>query len=191
MINTKEDLRLYLEEDRKAYGKPVQLSIKQKIVNLLFPDYNYEFMKCLRKLEYHYNSGGELSRLYYQRKHAKLRYKTGIELMPNCVDYGLHIPHGKIVVSSVAKIGKNCKILSDVTIGAQGRYDRHGATTLGDRVFVGSGAKIIGNIKIADDVVIGANAVVTKDILEPGITVAGNPAKKVSNNGSYHYLNRE
>lgn len=43
---------------------------------------------------------------------------------------------------------------------------------------------------IADDVVIGANAVVTKDIAEPGITVAGIPAKKISNCGSYHYLNR-
>jgi len=33
-------------------------------------------------------------------------------------------------------------------------------------------------------VVIGANAVVVKDILEPGITVAGIPARKVSNENS-------
>lgn len=67
----------------------------------------------------------------------------------------------KIVVGSIAKLGCNCKILSDVTIGGQGRYDKHRAPQIGDRVFIGSGAKIIGNITIADDVVIGANAVVS------------------------------
>lgn len=120
-----------------------------------------------------------------------LRTKTGIELCPNCVAPGVHISHGKIVVGSIAKLGCNCKILSDVTIGGQGRYDKHGAPQIGDRVFIGSGAKIIGNITIADDVVIGANAVVIHSITEPGITVAGNPAKKVSNTGSFYYLNKE
>ena len=111
-----------------------------------------------------------------------LRAKTGIELCPNCVASGVHISHGKIVVGSIAKLGCNCKILSD---------DKHGAPQIGDRVFIGSGAKIIGNITIADDVVIGANAVVIHSITEPGITVAGNPAKKVSNTGSFYYLNKE
>ena len=50
---------------------------------------------------------------------------------------------------------------------------------------------IIGNITIASDVVIGANAVVVHSINEPGITVAGNPAKKVSDTDSYYYLNKE
>ena len=80
--------------------------------------------------------------------------------------------------------------MSDVTIGGQGRYDVAGAPTLGNRVWVGSGAKIIGPIKIADDVVIGANAVVCKDITEPNTTWVGAPAKKVSDTGSWHYLNR-
>lgn len=50
---------------------------------------------------------------------------------------------------------------------------------------------IIGNITIASDVVIGANAVVVHSINEPGVTVAGNPAKKVSDTDSYYYLNKE
>lgn len=129
-------------------------------------------------------------RYYYHRKHAKLRAKTGIELNPNVAGPGLHLSHGKVVISSIAKIGNNCKILSDVTIGGQGRYDVSGAPTIGNRVFIGSGAKIIGNIYIADDCVIGANAVVVHSVVEPGITLAGNPAKKVSENNSYPYLNR-
>ena len=194
MIRTKKDLQLYIGEDAKQSGYKLPSSIKEKIIEVLFPDYNHEFMVCLRKLEYYSNKrGGVMNKLlfyYYSLKHSNLRAKTGIELNVNVADYGLHISHGKVVVSSIAKIGKNCKILSDVTIGGQGRYDRDGAPIIGDRVFIGSGAKIIGAINIADDVVIGANSVVTKDILEPNTTWAGNPAKKVSDKGSFHYLNR-
>jgi len=128
---------------------------------------------------------------HYNIKKARLRAATGIELQEGCAGAGLHVSHGKIVVSAQAKIGEHCKILSDVTIGGQGRYDKHGAPCIGDRVFIGSGAKLIGNIHIANDVVIGANAVVLQDVLEEGITVAGNPARKVSDTNSYHYLNRE
>lgn len=46
----------------------------------------------------------------------------------------------------------------------------------------------LGKVVIADDVVIGANTVVTKSILEAGITVAGIPAKKISDTGSEEYL---
>lgn len=134
---------------------------------------------------------GGVKRIYFMKKLSRLRAITGIELNPNCADSGLHIVHGKIVVHLNAKIGKDCKILSDVTIGWQGRYDKPGAPQIGDRVFIGSGAKIIGNITIASDVVIGANAVVVHSINEPGVTVAGNPAKKVSDTDSYYYLNKE
>ena len=49
---------------------------------------------------------------------------------------------------------------------------------------IASGAKIFGNITIADGIVIGANSVVNKSFLEPNITIAGVPAKKISNKGS-------
>lgn len=127
-------------------------------------------------------------RVYRSFRHHLLRAKTGIDLNINCVGPGLHVVHGKVVVSGIAKLGAHCKILSDVTIGVQGRYDVGGAPQLGDRVYVGSGAKIIGPIKIADGVVIGANAVVAKDILEPNTTWAGIPARKVSDTGSNMYL---
>lgn len=194
MIQSKQDLKHYLLEDRKAQHKILYPSLKQRIVEWLFSDYNYEFTKCLRYLEYYINCNNislGVKRIYFMKKLSRLRAITGIELNPNCADSGLHIVHGKIVVHSNAKLGKDCKILSDVTIGWQGRYDKPGAPQIGDRVFIGSGAKIIGNITIASDVVIGANAVVVHSINEPGITVAGNPAKKVSDTDSYYYLNKE
>ena len=130
-------------------------------------------------------------RYYRHWRHAQLRVKTGIDLNPYCAEEGIHIVHGKIVVNSCAKIGKHCKILSDVTIGALSRYDIGGAPILGDRVFVSSGVRIIGNIRIADGVVIGANAVVIKDIVEPNTTWVGIPARKVSDSGSAFYLRKQ
>lgn len=115
---------------------------------------------------------------------------TGIELSPGVAGYGLHIVYGKIVVHWKVKIGHYCKIQSDVTIGVQGRYDIEGAPHIGDRVFIGSGARIIGNIHIADGVVIAANVVVVQSIDEPDTTWGGIPARKISNNGSYHFLYR-
>ena len=58
MIRTKQDLEFYLSEDRRVYGKKKPCSLKEWLTNKLFPDRNYEFMICLRLLEYHLNSGG-------------------------------------------------------------------------------------------------------------------------------------
>ena len=80
-----------------------------------------------------------------------------------------------------AKIGDNLRIQEGVTIGA----GSGGVPTIGNNVYLGSGCKVIGNVKIADDCAVGANAVVVKDVLEKGITVAGVPAKKVSDNNSH------
>ena len=192
MIKTKEDLHMYLDECRKAYDKPVSRGLKGLVSDLILPDRNYIFMRNLCKYEYWANRRGgvicRFMRFYRSFRHSLLRAKTGIELNINCAGPGLHVSHGKVVVSGIAKLGSYCKILSDVTIGGQGRYDVGGAPQLGDRVWVGSGAKIIGPIKIADGVVIGANAVVAKDILEPNTTWAGIPARKVSDTGSNMYL---
>lgn len=190
MIKTKHDMYQYISEDIKAFGKPERPSLSEKIKNWIFPNNSLRYLKCLRKLEYYTNTGSIL-RFYYTRKLAGLKRITGIQLEPNCAGPGLHITHGHIVVNPQAKLGRQCKIMQFVTIGSEGRYDKNGAPIIGNRVFIGAGAQIIGNVEIADDVVIGANAVVIKDITEPGITVAGVPAKKVSNESSWHYLNRK
>ena len=80
----------------------------------------------------------------------------------------------------------NCRIHEGVTIGSTSGSKQ--AAIIGNNVFIGSGAKIIGAITIADDVAIGANAVVVKDILEPGTTWAGNPARKISDRNSHSNL---
>ena len=86
---------------------------------------------------------------------------------------GLRIPHlNGIVISPVSKIGEDCVIFHQVTLGVNGRKSLDRGPVLGDRVSVGAGAKIIGPVCIGNDVTIGANAVVSKNVPE-GSTVVG------------------
>jgi serine O-acetyltransferase len=73
-----------------------------------------------------------------------------------------------VVVHSNAKIGSNCRIYQNVTIG--GRHNR-GCPVIGDNVFIGAGACVLGGVTIGDGAMIGANAVVITDV--PAKTVVG------------------
>ena len=120
--------------------------------------------------------------------------------------YGCAIGDGSFIgpfveIQKGAKIGKRCRIQSHsficelvtigddcfishgamfindlfVTGGPAGKPELWRSTKLGDHVSVGTNATIL-PVTICDQVVIGAGAVVTKDIVEPGI-YAGNPAR--------------
>lgn len=79
-----------------------------------------------------------------------------------------------VVVHSRAKIGENCVIAQQVTIG--GRSKKRAVPVIGNRVYIGCGAKILGDITIGDDVVIGAGAVVISSVPDK-CAVAGVPAR--------------
>jgi serine O-acetyltransferase len=117
----------------------------------------------------------------------KLSYYLHSAYIPEEVEIGEGTTLGYgglgIVIHRDAKIGKNCLISQQVTIG--GRSGRPGAPVLGNYVRVGAGAKILGNIRIHDYAVIGANAVVLADVPE-ATTVAGIPAKEVKRDPNPH-----
>jgi serine O-acetyltransferase len=117
---------------------------------------------------------------------------SNIQLPPTAaIGPGLYLPHtGYIVVSTRARIGRNCTVAHGVTIGhARGGVSgKEGAPVLGDRVYVGPGAVIIGPITIGDDALIGAGAVVVKSV-PPRAVVAGNPARVLSHTGSFDLVN--
>lgn len=89
------------------------------------------------------------------------------------------LPHylNGIIISCFAKIGSNCTILQQVTIGQARLNDPH-APVIGDNVYIGAGAKILGSITIGNNVNIGANSVVVSDIPD-NCTVVGAPARIV------------
>lgn len=90
----------------------------------------------------------------------------------------LFIQHGFATNISALKIGSDCWINQQVTIGYT--FDKK-PPTIGNGVRISAGAKVIGNIKIEDNVIIAANAAVVKDIEENDI-VGGVPAKKIGVN---------
>ena len=84
-----------------------------------------------------------------------------------------------VVVHSRAKIGENCLISQQVTIGGRSKIPE--VPVIGNNVFIGCGAKVLGDVVIGDDCVIGANAVVIHSV-EPKSVVAGVPAKVIKSN---------
>lgn len=81
------------------------------------------------------------------------------------------VHHHGIVINGRAKIGENCTIHHQVTIGMNELTDKQKAPILGDNVYIGCGAKIIGNIRVGDNVKIGANAVVVTDVANDSVAI--------------------
>ncbi len=94
---------------------------------------------------------------------------------------GLFIQHGFATVVAARRMGANCWINQQVTIGFDTDSDG-GAPVLEDNVTVYAGAKIIGGIVVGANAVIGANAVVVKNV-PPDCTVVGVPARIVRRKG--------
>ena len=110
--------------------------------------------------------------------------RLGFTISPNVFGPGLSIGHpGTLTVNGVAKVGKNCRIHTCVFIATKAGFSDK-VPKIGDNVYIGPGAKIFGPIVIADNIAIGANSVVNKSFLEPGVTIAGIPARKISDKGS-------
>lgn len=176
MISSKEDLKYYLECDKLANNK------KGKRPRLLTDDI-WKLLICLRKLEYLINCGNGITDkiLYYIIKYRfhVLTIKMGIHIYPNTFGPGLAIFHGgSIAVNGTAKVGANCQLYGGANIAMD--------CNIGDNVYIAPGAKILIGVTIADNARVGANAVVSKSFLEPNITIAGIPAKKISDKGSNH-----
>ena len=76
----------------------------------------------------------------------------------------------------------DCTIGHDTIIGSYNIFNPSvnlsGGLDIGDECLIGTGAQILQYKKIVSQTIVGAGAVVTKDILEPGIYV-GSPAKKL------------
>lgn len=176
MIKDKKDLKFYISQDKKALG--FDSSLKWRIgQKFTFRGKILKFQKLLRKEEYYFNNNRKIMSFFYRYKKENLGIKLGFEIPRNTFSYGLNITHtGMRIVNKNCKIGVNCRIHTGVNIGGTEDY----APQIGDNVYIGPGAKIFGDIHIADNIKIGANAVVNKSFLNPGVTIAGVPAKIVS-----------
>lgn len=94
------------------------------------------------------------------------RSYTGVDIHPGArLGRRLFIDHANgVVIGETTKIGTDCVLFHQVTLGgvSMSKGKRH--PTLGDRVMVGAGAKVLGPIHVGSDARIAANAVVVRDI---------------------------
>lgn len=189
MIQSKSDYKEYYEADLRA----TELFENKDKFRYRIADKRYKFYKALRKAEYLTNCKkgilrGVLAKLY-RLKYHNLCEKYGWTIPINVFGKGLAIVHsGTIVVSSRAKIGDYCRIHVCVNIGHASSHGISGAPQIGNNVYIGPGAKIFGPVIIGDNVAIGANAVVNKSFAEGNCTIAGIPARIISNKTSDTYI---
>lgn len=90
-----------------------------------------------------------------------------------------------VVVHNNTKIGRNCWICQNVTIGRN--FTDAGVPTIGDNVYVGAGSVLFGEITIGDNVFIGSNCVVNKSV-PANCTVVGNPMRIISTDNEYNHI---
>lgn len=93
---------------------------------------------------------------------------------------GLVIQHGHSTRVGCEKMGNNCQIWQNVTIGKSKSGGRK--PIIGSNVKICCNAVVVGNINIGDNVTIGAGAIVIKDV-PSNCVVVGNPAKIVKKCG--------
>ena len=100
---------------------------------------------------------------------------SGADIPLDCqIEGGLMLPHPNgVVIHPNARIGPNCLIFQQVTIGT---LESGGTPTIGGHVDIGAGAKLLGSIVIGDHARIGANSVVLSDIPARAVAV-GAPAR--------------
>ena len=161
-----------------------KMDFRFKLKQLFAPHQTLKFQRRLRKLEYYGNCRknffGKAYYYYLKFFFRRTSMKMGFSIPENVFGPGLAIVHyGTIVVSSNAKIGKNCRLHVCTNIGASS--GRSEAPIIGDNVYIAPGVKIFGDIKIGNNIAIGANSTVGRSFEEDKILIAGSPAKRIKN----------
>ena len=153
------------------------------------PSFRVIFLHRLYNQWYHILSKIPMGKGIFSLYYKHICRQSGIQLSLGAeIGEGFKFEHfGGIVIGSI-KIGKNCNIFHNVTIGYAGRWQNGGGSpTIGDNVVIGAGAVVVGRITIGDSAFIGANAYVYQDIPENAV-VGAMPGKILSYNGTKGYF---
>ena len=182
MIQTKKDLRFYLEEDRKRNHVPTGIRYYLQLMSGVDQACIFRYFKCLRHYEYYTNNKRNnifctLLFFWYKYKWSRLGLKYGMRFDPNVCGYGIRVMHlcgGGGVRIRPKKCGNYCGFNAGVIIGTKDGEENR--PTIGDHVAFGPGSMAFGKITIGNNVFVAPNAVVTKDVPDNCI-VGGIPAR--------------
>lgn len=106
------------------------------------------------------------------------QYENGSSIAWNSTFLGQPcFPHGikSVFISGGARIGRNCIIFQQVTIGSNMMPGSKGmgAPEIGDSCYIGAGAKIVGKVRVGNNVRICANSVVYSDVPDNSVVLSG------------------
>lgn len=110
---------------------------------------------------------------------------TGVEIHPAArIGTAFFIDHGAgVVIGETAKIGHDCILFHNVTLGGTGKYTGKRHPTIGDNAFIGTGATLLGPITVGNNSKIGANTFIIMRDVPPDSTI-GTPGRIVKLNGA-------
>lgn len=189
MIQSKEDMRFYIQEDKKR-NLGTNVGTLKYIAKWLYGSDDmkaFRLLRALRKLEYAKNClrqkgiVGKLIYAYRQYRYHRLEEKYDIAIGTNMVGYGFRLPHivGGIIINCNS-MGNYCGVNVGVVIGNNHTWNER--PVIGDYVGFSIGSKAYGNIHIGNHVVVAPNSVVIKDVPD-NCVVSGVPAKIIKQNG--------
>jgi serine O-acetyltransferase len=103
------------------------------------------------------------------------QFSTSAEIEYNAkIGPGLLITHpGGIVIGRGSKIGKNCTLYQNVTLGTK-NWETVEYPEIEDNVVIFAGAAVLGGIRVQNNAVVGTNAVVTLPVLSGCVAVGHN-----------------
>jgi serine O-acetyltransferase len=89
---------------------------------------------------------------------------------------GFYIGHAATIFVGPTRIGANCSLTHNVTIGVGHSEGATGIPTVGDDVWIGTGSVISGAIHVADGVTIASGTMLSRSV-PPRCLVGGNPGR--------------
>ena len=157
------------------YGNDVEAAMRAYLASVL------EFRNVFY---YRLRAGGGWPATVAMAGHLLWRPLDSFEINCASIGPGLVVAHGYGAVLTAHRVGANCTLHQQVTIGWRSLRRPSGRAfaeplrppILGDNVFLGTGAKVLGGISIGNNVLVGANAVVIQDVPD-GFTAVGVPAR--------------
>lgn len=181
MINNKQELLFYIEEDTKANINQGRCSWLGMKINVWYGNDSYRFlhyMIALRKYEYALNCQhgivGKIKILLAKVRWHRLGAKYCVNILPNVVGYGFRVSHlvGGVIINCKS-VGVGCSANAGVIVGNKGKDE---LAVIGNNVSLSIGCKVIGGVHVGNNVIVAPNSVVVKDVPDNAV-VSGVPAK--------------
>ena len=191
MIQSKQDLRFYIREDKKRNLGAYRMGALKYIAHRLYGTDQmkaFRLLRALRRTEYAKNclyKKGVFGKLIYAMRryhYHRLEVLYDISIGLNMVGYGFRLPHivGGGIIINCNSMGCYCGANVGVVVGNNHAWNDR--PIIGDHVGLTTGCKVIGGVHIGNHVTVAPNSVVIKDVPD-NCVVSGVPAKIIKQDG--------